>query len=143
MTREPIYSALFNLLQSAYAWKKSSRILEHWSDVDRFNQPCMFMTQNGEQAVIQTRQPTVWVLNVRVFVYAHSQTFNGETPSIILNTLLDVIDSKMKPAYAAQDTQTLGGLVHYARIEGNIETDEGYLGEQAVAIIPITMLAAA
>jgi hypothetical protein len=35
---------------------------------------------------------------------------------------------------------TLGGLVNYCRIEGDIETDEGLLGEQAVAIIPVSIL---
>jgi hypothetical protein len=142
MNREPIYAALFSLLQSAYAWNTASRVLSHWSDVDRVQQPAMFMTQVGEQAIVSTREPTKWLLNVRVFIYAHSQTFDGDIPGQILNTLLDAITTKMKPAVAAIDTQTLGGLVHYARIEGNIETDEGYLGEQALAIIPITMLVA-
>ena len=40
----------------------------------------------------------------------------------------------------ATGKQTLGGLVHDCRIAGDIETDEGRLGDQAVAIIPIEMM---
>lgn len=141
IAREPIYAALFSLLQGAYAWKSSSRVLLHWSDTDRVNQPAMFMVQAGEQVIVETRQRAKLLMNVRVYIYAHSQTFDGDTPGQILNTLLDAVTAALRPSVVAE-TQTLGGLVHYARIEGAIETDEGFLGEQAVAIIPITMLTA-
>ena len=38
--------------------------------------------------------------------------------------------------------QTLDGLVMGCRIDGKIETDEGALGAQSVAIVPITVLTA-
>jgi len=34
----------------------------------------------------------------------------------------------------------LANLVRHARIEGRIETDEGVLGDQAVAVIPVEIL---
>lgn len=139
MNREAIYSSLFDLLSNAYSWATASRVLLHWSDCDRLQQPAMFMVQAGEQAIVQTRQPTVYQMNVQVYIYAHSQTLDGENPSQILNKLLDAVTAAMKPSRAAE-VQTLGGLVQYARIEGAIETDEGFLGEQAVAIVPITIL---
>lgn len=142
MNREAIYSALFARLQNAYEWATASRILEHWSDVPSIQQPAMFLTQVNEQAITQTRQPTRWMLSAKVYLYAHSQTQNGVPPSIILNNLLDAITNAMKPENAVKEVQDLGGLVEYARIEGVIETDEGLLGEQAVAIIPISILTA-
>ena len=36
---------------------------------------------------------------------------------------------------------TLDGLVQHAWVEGTIETDEGLLGEQGFAMIPIVMKA--
>ena len=41
---------------------------------------------------------------------------------------------------ALRNVQTLGGLVSDCWISGKIETDEGALGGQAVAIIPIEMI---
>ena len=38
--------------------------------------------------------------------------------------------------------QILDGLVMDCRIDGKIETDEGTLGAQSVAIVPITVLIA-
>lgn len=139
MNREKIYAALYTVLQGAYPWVTSSRVLLHWSDVAPSQQPAMFMTQVGETAVVETHQPTVYMLNVRVYIYARGQTQDGEHPSKVLNQLLDAVTDAMRPSRAAE-VLTLGGLVHYARIEGAIETDEGFLGEQAVAIVPITML---
>ncbi len=139
MNREKIYSALYTLLQSAYPWVTSSRVLLHWSDVAPIQQPAVFMTQTGETAVIETRRPTVYLLNVRVYIYIRSQTQDGENPAQLLNQVLDAVTDAMRPPRSAE-TLTLGGLVHYARIEGAIETDEGFLGEQAVAIVPIIML---
>ena len=139
MNREKIYAALYQVLQSAYPWVTSNRVLAHWSDMAPTQQPAMFMTQAGETAIVETRQPTVYQLNVRVYIYVRSQTQDGDVPAQLLNQVLDAVTDVMRPSRAAE-VFTLGGLVHYARIEGAIETDEGLLGEQAVAIIPIILL---
>jgi hypothetical protein len=41
---------------------------------------------------------------------------------------------------AAGQPQQLGGLAQWARVDGNIETSEGTLGNLEVAIIPIRIL---
>ena len=143
MSREAIYSALFARLQAAYAWNLSGRVLLHWSDVDALQQPAMFQTQSTEVVQRITRQPAKLMMNVKVYIYAHSQTAAGRAPSSVLNDLIDAIWNAMKPDAAHLETQTLGGLVEWARIEGAIETDEGLLGDQAVAIVPIAILTAA
>ena len=40
----------------------------------------------------------------------------------------------------ARNAQTLGGLVFDTWINGTIETDEGYLGQQGVAKIPVRII---
>ena len=142
MNREPIYAALFTRLSNAYAWNTASRVLKHWSDMPPIEQPAMFMTQVGERAEVDTRFPTRWYLDVKIYLYANSQTQVNEIPATILNNMIDAVFTAMKPDYAAVNTQTLGGLVEYARIEGELTTDEGFIGEQAVAIIPIRILTA-
>lgn len=142
ISREPIYAALFARLQACYPWVTSSRILKHWADVPAQLQPAMFMTQVGENAETISRQRPKWRLHVKAYVYMHAATQSGVIASQLLNPVLDAVSQALQPDYPTQESQTLGGLVSYARIEGNLETDEGFLGDQAVAIIPITLLTA-
>jgi hypothetical protein len=142
MNREAIYSALFARLQNAYAWNTASRRLLHWSDVTALQQPAMFLAQAGEQPQTISHQPSKWKLNVKVWVYANCQTAAGPAASSVLNPLLDAVQAAIAPNGSGLETQTLGGLVEWVRIEGNIETDEGLLGDQAVAVIPVTLLTA-
>jgi hypothetical protein len=64
---------------------------------------------------------------------------NDETPAIQLNELLDKVTPLFNPD-PIHGTQTLGGLVHDAWIEGTIARDEGALGDIGVAIVPIKIL---
>lgn len=141
MNRETIYAALFDIVSNAYGWKTTSRILKHWQDLAPIEQPACFMAQVGEEAIRTTRLPAKWVLDVRLYLYTHAKTTVGEVPAVSINKAIDAIAASLKPVPAV-NTQTLGGLVEDARIEGQITTDEGYLGEQAVAIIPIKIITA-
>lgn len=135
MTREPAYAALFDLLRGAAAWRTESRRLRHWADVPLEQQPAMFMAQKGEVAEKVRGQPTRWTCMVDIYVYA--STAGGRAPGPILNELLDAIEAALHPSTATEEDQTLGGLVEWCRIDGAIETDEGTLGDQAVAIVPV------
>jgi hypothetical protein len=138
MNREAIYSALVALLEDATGeWRTTSRRLEHWNDVPPEAQPALFQSQTGEFAVTVRGQPTVWTLNVDVYVYCFDSS--GKPPAPALNDLIDSIQAALEPN-AVEEAQTLGGLVHWCRIDGQIETDEGTLGSQAVAIVPISIL---
>jgi hypothetical protein len=138
IAREPIYAALYALLSGVANFNSTSRIVKHWDDVPQGQQPALFMAQGQQIANTQRGQPTKWTLQVKIYVYA--RTDGEQVPSTVINPILDAIEAALQ-GNAAENTQTLGGLVDYARIEGTIETDEGTLGSQAVAIIPISILA--
>lgn len=140
MTREPIYAALFVLLQGIPGIVSASRKLKHWNDVPKVDQPALFMAQGGQTAQAVTGQPTKWVLNLKIYLYVNTSD-PTQSPAEIMNPLLDAICNALEPSPAV-GKQTLGGLAHYCRIDGGIETDEGTLGDQAVAIIPVEILAA-
>lgn len=141
MTRELIYSTLFDLLKGVGEFKTTSRRLKHWSDVAPAQQPALFVSQRTE---IVTRTPglnPIWELQLDIYLYANTGGDKGIAPSQILNPLIDAIEEALKPN-AIDNKQTLGGLVQHAWIDGAIETDEGVLGDQAVAIIPVVIKAA-
>jgi hypothetical protein len=142
MTREPIYEALFALLSGAADFSTASRRLRHWSAVEAAEQPALFQVQKRETAKESQGSPTEWRAEIDVYVYC--QAPDDETPpTSVLNPLLDALEAALLPAGAdlATGTQSLGGLVKHCWIAGAIETDEGALGGQAVAIVPIEILA--
>ncbi|WP_034302536.1 hypothetical protein [Herbaspirillum sp. RV1423] len=135
MNREQIYSALFAKLAAAPGYKTTSRKLLHWADVKPQEQPALFQAQRREMALTTPGQPTVWSFEVDVYVYVYAKS---SAPSQLLNPLLDAIGTALAPDPITNKCR-LGGLVEHAWIEGAIQTDEGTLGDQAVAIIPIVI----
>lgn len=136
-SRETIYAALFALLAASGEYVTTSRRLLHWNDVSARQQPALFMAQRNEIPTTVRGQPAKWVLNVDVYIYC--RTDGGLDPGPIINPLIDAIEDALAPNQI-ENVQTLGGLVHWCRIDGAIETDEGTLGDQSVAIIPVSIL---
>jgi hypothetical protein len=141
ISREPIYAALFALVSGAAGFVTAERRLRHWSDVSAAEQPALFQCQTRETAAIRTLgAPTVWTLAVELYLYAHSSD-PYQAPAGALNPLLDAVTAALAPD-PATGVQDLGlpAMVRHALIAGRIETDEGTLGDQAIAIVPIEIL---
>lgn len=142
MNREQIYAELFERLKAIPGLRTTSRKLRHWTDVDSSQQPALFQAQGRQIATPGDPArgvPTKWTFLIDVYVYA--RTDGDRVPGTVMNPLLDAIEAVTKPDNPTQRVQTLGGLVERCWIEGDIETDEGTLGDQAVAIVPFRILA--
>jgi hypothetical protein len=140
MTRETIYSELFYLLSTVTKAITCSRRLRHWADVPASEQPALYLTQGAESLRRVKGLPPVYELTCSVYLYARTEDPN-ETPATQINTMLDAVCTALEPL-PSSTTQDMGipGVSH-AWIT-SIETDEGVLGEQAVAIITINILTA-
>jgi hypothetical protein len=141
IAREPIYAALFDLAAGAAGFVTAERRLRPWSDVAPAEQPALFMTQKSEIAAVKTLgAPTIWTLLVELYLYAHSSD-PYLSPATVLNPLVDAVEAALAPA-ATTGLQDLGlpSMVQHAYIAGKIETEEGVLGDQAIAIIPVEIL---
>ena len=138
MNREAIYTALFAKLSGVAGLATTSRRLKHYSEVSPSQQPAMYVTQ-ASQFVKQIKGfPSEYTLEAKVWIYSHN-TDTAISPATALNNLLDLVDLALRPS-VPQDKQTLGGLVEHCWIDGEIVTDEGSLGDQAVAIFTIKIL---
>jgi hypothetical protein len=141
ISREPIYSALFERVAGAAHFVTAGRKLRHWSDLTAAEQPALFMRQKSEIAAVPANgAPTVWKLVVELYVYAHA----GDpyvAPAAVLNPLLDAVQAAFAPA-PVTGVQDLGSpdIVQHAYIAGKTEITEGVLRDQAVAIIPVEIL---
>jgi hypothetical protein len=141
IVRESIYAALWSLASGAAAFASANRRLRHWVDLAPAEQPALFMCEKGGQAVSKTPgAPTVWTLYADFYIYVHSSD-PYLAPATLLNPLLDALEVALAPALAT-GVQNLGlpAMVQHARIAGKIETDEGVLGDQAIAIVPVEIL---
>lgn len=134
MDREAIYSALFAKVSAIPGLKTKSRILQHWNDVPPSRQPALFQAQGDQVAAPLTGGPTKWTFYVSLYLYCYSSNPKAP-PAPQLNQYLDDIEKALKADYTGY--QTLGGLVFDCAIDGKVETDEGLLGSQSVAIVPI------
>lgn len=140
MNREAIYAGLFAQLSAIEGFNTKSRLLRHWTDVIPEMQPALFQAQLKEVAITVDGLPTKWELHMQIYVYVRT---DGETPpSQVMNPLVDGITNIINARHPIVGKNILGGLpgVEWARIDGTIETDEGVLGNQAVAIIPVQIL---
>jgi len=138
MNSEAIFQAAFALVSSLSGFNTKSRRLVHFSEVDRANQPALFVNQKNRTATFATNMPTRWTLHLDVYIYATTHGNDpAATPSSVLNPLIDSVVSAFMPPDGIE--QTLGGLCARCRVDGSIETDEGVFGDQGIAIIPITI----
>lgn len=139
MIREQVYAALFARLSSAAQFTTVSRTLKHWNDVPASDTPALFQAQVREVSNQRDGLPTVWDLHVDVYIYVNSGADPNLAPSQILNPLIDSVVAALAPDNVVVNKCTLGGVVIHAWVEGQIETDEGTLGDRAVAIIPVVI----
>jgi hypothetical protein len=99
------------------------------------------MAEKGGHAVTKVLgAPIAWTLYADFYVYAHSSD-PYLAPAMILNPLLDALEAALAPS-PATGIQNLGlpSMVQHAYIAGKVETDEGVLGNQAIAIVPVEIL---
>lgn len=141
--REAIYAALWALGSHAWSFASANRRLRHWSDVAAVEQPALFMSEKGGHAAVKALgAPIVWTLYADFYIYVHSSDPYA-APATALNPLLDSLERALAPS-PTTGVQDLGlpGMVSHAYIAGKIETDEGVLGDQAIAIVPVEILCA-
>jgi hypothetical protein len=141
MSREAAYGALFGLLgllRTAGAVKVCDRKVKAIDDVNAGELPALFMGVSHQTVKPRQGMPAAHALKALVYLYAANPD-KHTAAGVQLNGLLDAVERTLAPA-PGEETQTLGGIVYHAWIEGEIEVFEGVLGERAAAIVPVVML---
>ena len=136
MNRELIFSTLFSKVSSAAPFVTAERQVKLWNDVPPSEQPALFMGQGDQNVTTKVGLPSRYDMQVSLYVYCNRESDPAELAATQLNNKIDAIQEALKP-FIVTGYNTLGGLVFNCVIEGRIETDEGLLGPQSVAIIPV------
>ena len=141
--REQIYSRLWTIAENAAQFTTKSRRLTHWADVPAVQMPALYMSEKGGTA--ETRgnafnAPVVHILKADFYIYVHSSD-PYRSPAEVLNPLIDSIELALAPN-PVTGVQQLGlpGMVSHVRIQGQVLTDEGVLGDKAIAVVPVEIL---
>lgn len=142
--RETIYNTLFENLQvalSSFSFQTFSRRILPWDKVPYELQPALFQTQVSETATIGGRgMPAVWLLKVDVTLYVNPGNNPDFIPSSFLNPAVDAIEKLLPGTGPQYQTFGLAG-VSEIRINGEVIYYEGVLDQQAVAVVPIHIVA--
>jgi hypothetical protein len=143
INREAVYAALWSKVSGAASFVTANRRLRHWADVSPAEQPALFMAQKaqrGETKGNNTNLPVEWMLEAEFYIYVHSSD-PYLAPAIVLNPLIDAVEAALAfdPWTGVQDLG-LPEMVRHTRINGRVETAEGVLGDQELAIIPVEIL---
>jgi hypothetical protein len=143
--REPIYAALFTLLQTmiinGMPTPSFSRRFQSWDVVDVVACPYVIQQQFDEDAQQQAKQMmglTLWESTVNVWIY-----FDASNPSAIpdqtYNNIMDALETALKPSSPTRK-QTLGGLVINTWIEGKTLYSDGAQDGKAVILAQVKVL---
>jgi hypothetical protein len=140
-TRETVMQALFARLQNVPGIVSTSRRMTMPQLVAPADQPCLMLWEQPEIAKNRTGLPDLrqWEAWIVVVFTNTDASIAGAT---IINPILDAIETVFAPDDQGRNLCSLGGLVHYARIEGTViketgDTDTTGLGG---AVVPIKIL---
>lgn len=139
-TREAVYAALFAKLQTVPGLKVCSRRLQNCQDMQPEDLPAAFQMQGNQSLKFSGANPANNTWKADWLLYAHTSDLSI-APSTVLNGMVEASTAALAPP-PAFDKQTLGGLVEYAAIDGDIQIFEGVLGDRAIAILPISIVLA-
>jgi len=140
-TREQVALALFAQLQTVgSAIKTYSRRPAIWPNTVAL--PALYMGQTEEDLNYSGDNTALYknVLYFAITLYINVGLDPNAEPDTPLNALLDAIDTVMAPPPTNPTQQTLGGLVTYARREGNVIRAPGYIDGQGGAFFKIKVL---
>lgn len=144
--REQIYAALFALVSApeVFDWKVKSRRLKLWGDVPDESCPALFQYEGEDESYNWTAMPNPTVtLRAKLFVYTRCPA-DTDIGSQQLNNIMDALHGVMMPARGPMmmgGRQTLGGLVQWARISGNVDRTPGDIDGEGMLMVPIEILA--
>jgi hypothetical protein len=123
-------------------WRTTSRRLQWWTETP--NQPALFVRNVGDEYPPRAAHalPPNTTMDCEVWIYSNAGQNPCLAPSVGLNNLIDAVKSVLDPVPGSPQTLGLTGTtVQHCWIEGTIDMHPGDLDGQAIAVIPVKILA--
>lgn len=143
INRTAIYNALHARLTSIEGAGCVELGLRHIDNVQAEEMPYVGMFIPQQQRVSGTGHlPGKYTLPCQLFVYVSRKDTDVHALHL-LNDFLDAIDRALEvPHNWPSDTLTSAPHVVHMRVEGTIELDSAPMGETAMAVVPVVIVAA-
>lgn len=106
-----------------------------WDQVS--SQPALFLRDVEEEMLYPETILQIQVIKAEVYIYSNAGANPAIAPITALNNLLDAVQAAFAPDDPTQQRFTLGGLVHWCRLEGKIDKEPGDLDGQAIAVAEV------
>ncbi len=135
---ETVFAALYAKLTGITDFETVGRRIMNAQDLQPEQFPAAFQVQGKQTWKFTPDSPPVLTLRALWALYTF-QSDKTASPSTPLNLLLDAARAAMQPP-GGQIKQTLGGLVEFAAIQGDVEIFEDAQGERAIALLPIAIV---
>ena len=143
-TRNDVMTAILNVIQNmtfstpingSMSWTTVSNRLRLWGDVPSDQQPAAFLVTHREKDEYRNLGLVRRRLELGIWCYSKSDPAPGAPD---LDTMMEAFETAFNVAdNFSTGCNTLGGLVYFVRIEGNVFKDPGDLDKQTLMIVPL------
>lgn len=145
-TRDTVMAAILTVIQGMTfatpvtgktTWATTGNRLRLWGDVPPDQQPAAFLVTHSEQDEYRGLGLYRRRLDLRVYCYTRS---DGGPGAPDLDTIMESFEAAFNPPdNFSTNSNTLGGLVYFCRIEGKTFKDPGDLDNQTMLVVPIVV----
>ena len=107
-------------------------------------QPALFVRHTGDEYPPRRTAreiPSAPMLEFEAWLYSNAGRDPDVSPGAALDNLIDAVRQALTPAPGLPQTLGLPGVVQHCWIEGHIDLEPGDASGQAIAVIPIKVLA--
>jgi hypothetical protein len=115
----------------------TGRRLIPWNQVT--SQPALFLRDGDEELQYNEIVMQQQDIEAEIWIYSNAGQDPNAVPVTALNNLIDAIQCALRPDAPGTNRFTLGGLVHWCRLEGRLIKDPGDTSGQAIALVPVVI----
>lgn len=125
-------------INGAMTWRNTdTNRLRLWADVTPDQQPAAFVVTHRERDEYRNLGVVRRRLELGIWCYSRSDANPGQPD---LDVMVAALEAQFGPAAADNNSTgqlTLGGLVYWCRIEGQVFKDPGDIDNQTLLIVPL------
>lgn len=147
-SRQQVFTALFNVVKSippptGTTWQTFTQHLKSFDDFPPEQQPAFTLYRMHQIADQKTFGVTRWQWKAALIIFYRIDAYQcpqGQAfPEVLVDNFIDAVEQRFQTD-PLNNRFTLGGLVYHCWIDGAIAFDSGIVDNQAIIVIPLTIV---
>jgi hypothetical protein len=103
-------------------------------------QPALFLREPRERLQYRNNVLQEQIMNVEVWMYTQAGQNPDIAPTIAINGLLDALQAVFTPDQPGTNRFTLGNLVFWCRMSGDVDKDPGDVSNQSIVVADVEII---